>query len=203
MSEGQPLTPQEIDSLRREMKEAEVLMRAEFAKSGMRQMFLDQAIADLEMARTAPVYTSENGTRFIRVADLPDGLAGRLLAFTRGSAAPGQGCVYLTDYLSFVGVLAKEVARLSIPSIAEQPECVLSRWNVVTFGETFLIGVEGASGRTRTTSAMQSFDMETMVVVTRSGRRYHLQGAPYRDEVVEARQGWPELRDAGLLRTWV
>lgn len=82
------------------------------------------------------------------------------------------------------------IARSSIwrtPPVSEQPKIILARWRVVEVYnkksqvERHFIGYNVEDQEGRVSSAIQDFDPETALGITRSGRAYHLIGDPGRD----------------------
>ncbi len=68
-----------------------------------------------------------------------------------------------------------------VPGTDIEPEITLTHWRIYEADDNkgrHLVGwhVDGREGRV--SSAIQSFDPATKMVVTRSGRVYHLQGEP-------------------------
>lgn len=65
-------------------------------------------------------------------------------------------------------------------SIEEVPEVALVRWRVFETegGERHFVGTRPDRGTGRVSSAIVEFDARTCVGITRSGRRYVLDGAP-------------------------
>jgi ATP-dependent Lon protease len=89
--------------------------------------------------------------------------------------------------------------------VSEEPELVMVNWQVFRvkgdfdgLGETdHLMGSISNRGGGRVTSPIKHFDRESMKIVTRSGRVYHLQGPPgFSDDGEYVRQVW--LNHAGL-----
>jgi hypothetical protein len=67
--------------------------------------------------------------------------------------------------------------------VADEPEIVLVEWRIMQTdtGERHFVGVRRDQGTGRVSSAIAEFDTHTRVGVTRSGRKYVLEGAPGAD----------------------
>jgi len=65
-------------------------------------------------------------------------------------------------------------------AITETPEIVLAQWRIYEsdIKERHFVGYNLTEGEGRVSSAIQTFDENTMTGITRSGRVYKLQGAP-------------------------
>lgn len=168
-----------------------------------REARLRETAAQLDRACAVPVRTLENGTRYILQSDLPDELARKLQHYLMGSTVPMHGCAYLTDYIHWLETLERQIRVLAVPTVVEQGDVVLTHWNVIQEIETFLVGIVAETGKARTTSGIETFDLQNMLVTTRSGRRYWLAGPPVRDHKIEQAMSWPALRAANLLESWV
>ena len=85
---------------------------------------------------------------------------------------------------------------MSVSTVAPvdvQPLVTLERWRVreTMSGQRHFVGYCVENKEARVSSAIQSFDRDTAVGVTSSGRRYLLSGSPCFDG--EARRFWEEL----------
>ncbi|WER49917.1 hypothetical protein CupriaWKF_22680 [Cupriavidus sp. WKF15] len=85
---------------------------------------------------------------------------------------------------------------MSVSTVAPvdvQPLVTLKRWRVreTRSGQRHFVGYCVENNEARVSSAIQSFDRETAVGVTSSGRRYMLSGSPCFDG--EARRVWDEI----------
>jgi len=87
---------------------------------------------------------------------------------------------------------------MSVSTIAPvdvQPLVTLERWRVreTTSGQRHFVGYCVENKENRVSSAIESFDSQTGVGVTSSGRRYLLSGSPCFDG--EARRIWEEVAE--------
>lgn len=65
------------------------------------------------------------------------------------------------------------------PSPDEQPEAVLRAYRVFAAADGHhFAGLNGITGRGRVSTAVASWDSDTMTGITSSGRRYRLEGPP-------------------------
>jgi len=82
-----------------------------------------------------------------------------------------------------VGSVRRQVATI-------EDDVSLLNWRVLQSwrGEHHLVGTRVDTGRNDASSAIRQFDLDTMVGITHSGRRYHLIGLP----------GWNDA----MVRTW-
>lgn len=64
--------------------------------------------------------------------------------------------------------------------VAEVPEIVLQAWRILetAAGDRHFVGFRPDRGTGRVSSAIASLDMHARVGITRSGRRYFLEGPP-------------------------
>jgi hypothetical protein len=110
--------------------------------------------------------------------------------------------IFRWDFDRLINRLEHKLNVAMVPSLSDQPEVVIAQWNVIKFGSRLrLTGyVEGVA---RITSWVESFDLSKMLVITTSGRRYWLCGAPHRCLTIEANQGWAIYREKQLLESWV
>jgi len=76
--------------------------------------------------------------------------------------------------------------------VDEVPEVVLSHWRVMRTdsGDLHLVGIRAERGTGRVSSAIVELDIDARVGMTRSGRRYVLDGAPGPDEDGDADYVW-------------
>lgn len=77
--------------------------------------------------------------------------------------------------------------KRNAPAVSAQSDVVFLTWRIVedAQGERSVLGLMGLH-TVRLTSPIQSVDVATRIVVTGSGRRYHLQQAPTTDPIVIA-----------------
>ena len=83
----------------------------------------------------------------------------------------------------------------TVASVDVQPLVTLERWRVreTSSGQRHFVGYCVENKENRVSSVIQSFDSNTRVGVTSSGRRYLLSGSPCFDG--EARRIWEELAE--------
>lgn len=76
--------------------------------------------------------------------------------------------------------------------VADVPDVVLLHWRVMQTdtGELHLVGIRPERGTGRVSSVVVEFDVRARVGVTRSGRRYQLEGTPGPDESGDADYVW-------------
>ena len=87
---------------------------------------------------------------------------------------------------------------MSVSTVAPvdvQPLVTLERWRVreTSSGQRHFVGYCVENLENRVSSAIQSFDSDTRIGLTSSGRRYLLSGSPCFDG--EARRIWEELAE--------
>lgn len=64
------------------------------------------------------------------------------------------------------------------PPVSEEPEVIIDKWQILTVEDGRRLRGEVDRER-RLTTLLAGFDLEKMLVVTASGRRYWLRGAPH------------------------
>lgn len=157
---------------------------------------LEQLISELEAV--------PHGEHVVRWADIPAHAQPDIQRFLYGSAAPLDG-IFRWDYERYVLQIARQIAVLRVPAVTEEPDCLLEQWNVYMIPNkgSFLVGKLVNAEEHRRTSFIVSFNLESMVVTTGSGRRYHLIGAPMRSESVEVAFDLNVFRELNALTSWV
>lgn len=92
-----------------------------------------------------------------------------------------------------VSIIQHIMSVSTVAPVDAQPLVTLERWRVreTRSGQRHFVGYCVENKEVRVSSAIQSFDSDTAVGVTSSGRRYLLSGSPCFDG--EAKRVWEEL----------
>lgn len=134
--------------------------------------------------------------------NIPEPLHDYMCQRLYGAAVPGGG-VWAWDVKRAEHSLIRELQRVMIPGVIEEPIVVLYDWNIYEFQyDLILVGVHDATGRGRRTSPVVQFDLQNMQATTHSGRRYFLTGCPVRLERFEDMMLAKTWREIGAITSW-
>lgn len=154
-------------------------------------------------AQLALFETIQYDSHIIYWENIPEPLHDYMHKRLYGAAAPNGGA-WAWDVKRAEHSLIRELQRVMVPEVIEEPTVVLYDWNIYEFqNDLILVGVHNATGRGRRTSPVVQFDLQNMQATTHSGRCYFLKGCPVRLEKFEdmmLAKTWREIRG---ITSWV
>lgn len=139
----------------------------------------------LELLLDTPIHETGGGVKYVLLEQIPAQYRHEFEEMILAAIAPSEGTTYLNDFLNWLTLIKYQVQAFRVPTLDEQPIHLLRNWNFVRHFSSDVWRLRGLTpeGKIRTTSAVKSFDLKHLAVLTESGRLYYLQGAPLRYEI--------------------